>query len=166
MLVHRLYSVELPPRPGLLRKHRHPLSSCSPSLSCFCPGGQWGKLSMAKFWSSPLPALSVVEWHTAPVHNLTKTWHCRYRDAMNPFKSGTEKQLWWEEITGKSGQALRGSISRRPSQDSSVFSLSKTSSPSVPHHAPVTRVQWTTWKLLKASFSFVWQNGYGEQIGL
>lgn len=129
------------------------MRSCSPSLSWLCPGGQWGKVSMAKFQPSHLPALTVGEWHTAPMHKLSKTWHYRYQDAMSPFKFGTEKQLWWEEITSKSGQVLRGSISRRPSQDSSVLSLSRSPSPSVPHHNPCYMSAMDNKEIIKG---FIW----------
>lgn len=58
------------------------------------------------------------------------------------------------------GAAFQGDQVKTP-----VFSLLA----EVHHHqshttTPVTWVQWTTRKLLKASFGFVWQNGYGEQI--
>lgn len=51
----------------------HPVNNSSPSPSWLWPGGQWGNLSMAKFQPFHLPALTVGEWHAAPVHNLTKT---------------------------------------------------------------------------------------------
>lgn len=109
------------------------MSNSSPSLSWLCPGGQWGKLGMAKFQPPHLPALTVGEWHTAPVHNLTKTVmppvpsNLALRNNCGERKSRANLAKCW-------GVAFQGDQVKTP-----VFSLLAKLQHHLPHATPLSR---------------------------
>lgn len=138
------------------------MANFQPSHLPFHAGGGWNTAPVAQHSTWPKLGIADTAMPPAPAH-LALWYNCGDRKSLpNLIRDTTD----WE-TAHMTCQVLRGSISRSPSQDSGVPSMSKTSSSSAPCIAPLaTWVQWTTPKLLKPSFSFVWHNGCGKWTGL
>lgn len=137
-----LYDVQPPPSPSPpLKKHRCPAKSSS-FLSWPCPGRQQAKLNHLTSLFSLWEAGVQLHWHSTVLDQILalQTLQCHQSLHIQDCNTTRDRKSVANLIKDTTGwetvhmacQVLKGSISKSPSQDSSVPSIRKTLPPSTP----------------------------------